>query len=456
MSIMIIKKIYRLLFITGVSLIFFLLPVPVKKYEPQIFRVVLDPGHGGVCKYPISKYGDRYDTLTGTYIEEFKEGAAFRNLEEHKIVYEISEKVEKILKDCSPEGDFNKFREILKKYSDDFAPKVIIRTYMGRRKSLSESEKNNLEDPNAEFRLFDFPDKNGEMKPGRLSRMNSLKPHLIVSLHLAFSGPPEYRGMNPILAAPPRLLSSGLKYLRGEINDKSFFYKDPHKDWFIENMKRPDFSWFLNDTALYYTNYPLNSDLSVDRSGYRGYRYNMVSWPYRDDAGWEKEAISHKKDSRYSISYKDFVPDGKFWDREKSVYESYRRDNGEEGFGGDNAYAAYEMIRFIMYSLNLRGIKNKNQVAGKSYVSTWIVPIHVNAINPFIELGYLIKPWDRYLLVEKQNEIAEGIAVAIYSMIAGLNVKDKNVSQPPKGKSIDFKKYMIGGNGSYFDLPELK
>jgi hypothetical protein len=48
------------------------------------------------------------------------------------------------------------------------------------------------------------------------------------------------------------------------------------------------------------------------------------------------------------------------------------------------------------------------------------MPLNVNAINHFIELGYLNRRIDRHTLLNRQDEIAEGVAVGIYSLLAGM------------------------------------
>ena len=156
--------------------------------------------------------------------------------------------------------------------------------------------------------------------------------------------------------------------------------------------------------------------------------------------------------TRYAASIKDFYPEGKFWAREQSPYERYRRDGGYEAFGGDNGYASYEIVRYILYSLHIHGDDHHFQKPGKSYISTWIVPLHVNAICAFIELGYLNRRRDRFILTNKQEEIAEGIAVGIYSLLAGLAPQDKRFKYLPRGKKLELDKYRIEDEKTYFDV----
>jgi hypothetical protein len=434
------------------ALIFFLLwPSITNRFEFPTFRVVLDPGHGGVGKNPMSVHGDRYDTVLQRYLDFFKEGAARGDLHERVVVYNIARKTEKILKLLAPGGNYKKFYRLLEKYTDGNPQRLTIITHLSRNRSITEDEASNVEDPNASFRLFDYPDSDGDIRPGRISRINALKPHLVVSLHLAEAGPRDFEGMNPVIIPPYSFLHEGLQYLQGKQNGKKFYSKSPYEEWFVEETRRTDFDWFLNDTSLYFTGYPLRKNHDIDRTSFKGYRYNMVRWSYADSPGWEYAARHHIPSTRYAPTFKDFIPEGRFWDRERSRYERYRRDAGEEGFGGDNAYASYEIIRYICYSLYLHGDDHHTQKPGKSYISVWIMPLHVNAINAFIELGYLNRSRDRFILTKKQDEIAEGIAVGIFSLLSGLELKDKKFKSAPRGKGIDFNKYRISGDETYFD-----
>lgn len=438
-----------LIFIALLTAVFLCIPKSLAENEFPLYRVVLDPGHGGLRLYPRSVHGDRYDSLSGAYLDDFRAGAELDELKEHEIVYAIAKKTEAILAHTAPGGDFRKFERIANKYGALRSRAKLI-TRLSREQGLSDTE-NLSEDPNAAYRLFDYPDAYGNMQPGRISRINEFKPHIVVSIHLAISTAPEYQAMNPVLAAPFPMLAKGLRYLRGETDDRSFFFASPLKDWFVEDTSRSSFSWFLSDTAQYFTGCPVDQNRAVQRHRFKGYRHNMIRWRYGDAAGWEKEAALHRAYSPYSLDYKNVSPAGKFWDRERSKYEAFRRNNGEEGFGGDNAYASYEIIRYILTSLNENGGYDDSFVPGKAYTSIWIIPMYINAVSAYFELGYLKRKKDRKMLTERQNEIAEGIAVGIYSLLTGMEISGNDFKHLPKGKRIDLEKYNFSSEKSYFD-----
>lgn len=429
--------------------VFMNLPVETVSPEFPLLRVVLDPGHGGLELPSRDRHGDRFDTLSGKYLSDFRAGAAWKGFNESEITWSIASKTAEILKDAGPEGDFRKFEKILRKYGRP-VERIYIETCMSR--DSGNNIKADDPDPNAAYRLFDYPDSSGQMLPGRISFINSLKPRLVVSIHLAASGSNDYHAINPVIAAPFSFMVKGLDYLRGRRTGRDFFYSSRFRDWFIEVETRTPFSWYLSDVSQYFTGYPLDENRNICTDRFRGYRHNMIQWSYRDRGGWEKKAFSHSRWSPYSADYRDFAPAGKFWDRERSVYEAYRRDGGEEGFGGDNAYASFEIVRYILASLQKNGGYDREFTPGRPYASIWIMPVYINAISAYFELGYLKRKKDRIMMTERQQEIAEGIAAGIYSLLAGIEPDGEDkISYPPKGKKIDLKKYDISSERSYFD-----
>ncbi len=400
---------------------------------------------------PKKKHGDRYDSISNQYLSHYMTGTTYGKLEERIITYNIAYKVKNILDLTLKEGDFNKFKEILNKFSKDNNPaRIILQVNLSRGDSLNKTGVDD-EDPNADYRHFDFIDRTGNESPGRISFINSYKPHLVVSLHCDFQAPVFYRGINPVISAPYSILYNGLKFLKGGEKSRDFYFKSRYLDWFTESNSRTGFKWFLKDVSVYFTSFPVDNKLK-NGGKFLGYTYNMVSWKYKDDKGWEDDARNHLANTQYAIKAADFSPQGKFWDREQSLYETYRRDGGIEGFGGDNLYASSEIIRYILLSLYRSDSRFAGLKLGKPYISVWSLPILVNAISAYIELGYLKNKRDRFYLTEKQDEIAEGIAAGIYSLFAGLRPNDSKFKYMPYGKSIDFDKYKLPSGESYFDI----
>ncbi len=445
------KKI-RIVAITAVALLTLFTPLSLQRSEFPEFRVVIDPGHGGIAGKDRRRYGDRYDRISKTYLQDFREGASYRNLEEHALVYSIAAKTLALLELCSPGGDYGKFEKILDRYADNTPRRIYIIPFMSREDSRDREKIKNRADPNAEFRIFDYPGRFGSIKKGRISYINSLRPQLVVSLHITFKDSSYYRGMNPVIAPPYDFLHKGFEYLKGEIKDRKFFNESPYSDWFVESNGRSGFFWYLSDASLYFTGYPLKRDLTINHKDFRGYRYNMVHWKYADLRGWETRARHHPSGTAYASSIKDFKISGNFFQREGSEFERYRRDGGIEGYGGDNLYASREIIRYILLALNMRGLKHPDQRLGPPFISVWHVPLLVNAVNAFLELGYLSRRHFRYLLTQKQDEIAEGIAVGIYSLFAEISPLRRDFRYAPKGKRIDLEKYRLKNNRSYFDV----
>jgi hypothetical protein len=256
---------------------FIIIPEKINKSEFPTYRVMLDPGHGGTVYGNKTKHGDRFDTISRKYLAYFDYGVRYRNLEEHAIVYSIALKVKNIL-DLSLTGrNFIKFKNIIKRFTDDNPGRIIIQSGLSRIDSRVKTSGN---DPNGPFRLYDYTDTEGRIVYGRISRINSFKPHLLLSLHLDYRPPAHFQGINPVITAPYFLLEQGLQYLKGEINNKSFFYKSGYTDWFIESVKRTDFRWFLKDVSVSFTGYPVDNFIRMVAENFTGYRHNMVEWKY--------------------------------------------------------------------------------------------------------------------------------------------------------------------------------
>ena len=414
------------------------------------YTVVLDPGHGGTDDPPLSINGDRYDPLSKQYLSTFRSGAVHLGLKESELMYAIAYKSNEILKLTKTKDGFNKFKEILSKYGIKPIGHSIINSHISRPKTLNEAEAKKIKDPNAPYRIFDYPS-DGEIADGRITAMNKLKPQLVISLHCDYSPPPRHQGFTAIIVPPYRYFEKGIEYYKNK-NSDDFYIKMPDAAdyWLVKERDVDSFQSFVNDTALYFTSYQLKlPSFEYNPSDFKGFKQNMVKWSYSDFASWKKEAISSR--GSYSKNLEKFTPDTRFWKREMSIYENYKRDGGEEGFGGDNHFATMEIIRFMLASLELRGMKNY-VYAKDPYYSCWLNPILLNAINAYIEIGYLTSYKFRKILTEETDALAEAVAVASYSLLAETKIiNDLNFENKPKYKKIDLKKYNIEKE-SYFDL----
>jgi hypothetical protein len=443
----------KLILCFGAAAAFFIIPVQTVKENAMapVFNVALDPGHGGLNVLPVEKYGDRYDRISGKYLEVFREGSQGGGFEESELMYRIASKVKTLLdKTCTTDG-WESFRSIIVKYSSVEPKRIVINGFISRRENRPRSEILKLNDPNAEYRLFDYPGKGGETLPGRISYINSKRTHLSVSFHCAQSTSKDQVGMSAVICAPYSLMAKGLEVLQHKRTDPSFFTSSKYSSWFEERENRTLYRWFLSDTSMYFTGYPLDSSDSPNYQRFKGYRFNMVSWPYKDGNGWESAAAGHPSGTRYAKTLAGFVADGPYWEREKSKFEEYRRGEGAEGFGGDNLYASHELIRYTLTALADSGFKSPDLRLADPFLSVWSVPLYVNAIAAYVEFGYLREPVHQKMFRDKLDALAEGVAVGIYSLLAGTEPKDSQDKFRPKGGKIDFDKYRIDASKTYFD-----
>ena len=410
---------------------------------------------------PNSLYGDKFDPNTARFMEGYRPGASVEGLDEFEDVYEISVLVKEILDlTKSPEGKID-FHKIVKKYdSSAETPKDDIEVFISRKPGYRQRYWEIDYDINKDYRLYDHEDLHTQ-KPveGVISRINNLKPDLTISLHLTGGNPGKFGGMASVISPGYHVFYRAIDYVNS--NDaqrkkiRKSFEEGNYGHWFISQYGRSSFEWFLCDSWIYFTGHWSTPDgLNLDTSKFRGYRQNMVTWNYRDESRLNN-SISDNPDIALLNHLKYFKPQGKFWEREKSDPEMWRREGGPEGFGGDNFYASQEILRFIRKGLLVNKIYAQPYLPEivEPYISTWSVPTYVNAVSAFIELAYLDNPYDFKRIRNLKKIQAEAIAVAIYSLLQGTKSPTSAKQQKlPWGKPVNFSKYKTYKDGDYFQL----
>lgn len=418
---------------------------------PTTYRVVIDPGHGGKQLNPDSVYGDKWDALSARYLNPFRTGAFFKNMKEYEEVYELAVEAQRYLTLLKTERGRIMFHKILRKYSPNAKkPKVAIEVFISRKANYYNNYKNIQEDPNAPYRLFDYPDiRSEQIQKGTISNINAYKPHLVVSLHLTKGGAPKSGGMAAVVTPSYYTYKTALDYARSSKEKqneiKKHFMRATYRNWFLSGLDRAHFAWFLSDASIYFTGYRTKpSGLAPNKNQFYGYRHNMITWAYRDDASWVEKAKLHNSNSPYASYLKNFKAEGKFWQREKSQEEKWRREGGYEKYGGDNLYASQEILRYIRQSLLINGKKDFSNLPPilYPYLSTWSVPTYINAISAYLEIAYINQDADYQRMLTMKDEMAEAIAVGIYSLFYSLEQDSANrKKQLPVGKSINFERY---------------
>lgn len=411
------------------------------------FTVVLDPGHGGVSKDPVSQNGDKYDSISKKYLEAYKQGTEHSGHTERKIVLALAKELDSILHLTETDEGWKDFEKILSRYSAEKShTRIRIKSSLTRDSNFDEDRESS--DPNAEYRLYDFPDsKTGKIQKGRLSRINALKPQLVVSLHMNPSSKGNTGGMAAVLTPGYTTFQLLRDISEGKKNSKDFL-KSPWSDWmiFVSGWSRLENA--IADAWIYFHGYWSDkSGKKTETDKFEGYRQNMVTWAYQDQLGWE-DSTRKSTQGPYAKKHSDFLPKGKFWEREKSLRELKRREGGREGYGGDNFYASQELLRFVQFGERSKG-KSAHKIGPihRPFISTYSLPTYTNAICAFLEIGFINKKEDIVLLTQKRRSVAESLAVGIYSLFLGLKVK-KGIAIPylPKGKKVNWEVY-----GSYFE-----
>jgi len=420
------------------------------------FIVVIDPGHGGKHLAPNSVYGDKYDPETGKYLDAYRPGASYQGLEENIETYEIAKIIQNLLNSLNSETGRKKFQKILKKYNyKEKKDQTDIAVFLSRKSGYRDFYSEEKRDINGSYRLYDYPDINsGQIQPGTISRINALKPHLVVSIHLTTGQTEKYGALSSVITPGYDTYKIALEYLKAnpvEQNKiKEDFNNSFYADWFNNGGERTLFEWFLCDAWIYFSGYWSQKDgFTADTDKYRGLRQNYVSWIYSDKIRPDMSPLKN------SGQLDENLLNSIFWAREKSEPEKWRRENGIEGYGGDNLYASNEILRYVRLGLEKNGVFTYKKLPElkKPYLSTWTIPTYINAISAYIELAYLNNKYD-YLRMKNYKYVqAEAIAVGIYSLVNGIpqvsTNKEKNF---PLGNPIDFSKYENFNGSNYFKL----
>lgn len=439
-------------------LAFLTLSNPLYSWDPPRYKIIIDPGHGGNNQSPFEEFGDKYDTLSGKFLEKYKPGASHKDRFEREIVLQLSQEVKKILDLTQSESGFREFQKIASHYTKSKISPIRFDSVMTREDDYTRYTWKDGEDQNLKYRMYDFPNKKtGQKVLGRISEINQAKPYLILSLHLTPGFANHPGGMAAVIAPPYRVFQNLRMISNGKASPKSF--TDSHyANWlqFVSSWSHLENA--MTDAWIYFHGYwATRNGKKTDLNRFSGYRQNMITWRYADIPGWEELAKIGGK-GPYAKSHEEFIARGKFWNRERGQGERWRRDGGPEKFGGDNLYASNELLRFVQYGIRDR-VRDKNGKPAEigpihpPYISTYSMPTYTNAISAFLEIGYIDNDRDMRYIQGHTRVVAESLAVGIYSLFRGIKpVPKKGIAYTPKGKKLGFEKYEKLEGSNYFHI----
>ncbi|TGJ98936.1 N-acetylmuramoyl-L-alanine amidase [Leptospira langatensis] len=417
------------------------------------YNIVIDPGHGGLDLKPKEEHGDKYDPISKKYLEPYKAGAQTKTRRESEVVLALAKEVKEILDLTKTADGFETFRSHAKKFTDESLPWIRIDSDLTREETAKEEGADLNSDPNAFYRLYDYPDKKtGKLRPGRISRINAARPYLVLSLHLNPSWKGHPGGMAAVLSPSYRTFYSLRKISEG--GSSKSFENGPWSEWMRFKMEWTRLQNAVADAWIYFNGYwPNKSGKKTDLSNFEGYRQNMVTWKYADPPGWIDKAVLDGP-GPYAKKHSEYSAKGKFWDRERAEPELWRREDGQEGFGGDNHYAAAELMRFVQYGLRNIPYDDEELTSpgpiNDPYISTYSLPTFINAISAYIEIGYIDKEKDMRILTKRRRDTAVSLAVGIYSLFHGIKMKPVDSAYIPKGKKINWSRYETWKDNNYF------
>ncbi|MCB1174822.1 MAG: N-acetylmuramoyl-L-alanine amidase [Leptospiraceae bacterium] len=425
--------------------------------SPPQYTIVLAPGHGGA---PSTQKEDKWDPRTRSYLGRYLYGDIYKNIHEHRLVLPLSMELQRLLTLTESAAGWQEFEKILSQFSTQQKfPRIVLKSHLTRTDSYDDHNFSKQDDRNhAAWRLYDYPDaRTGRMQPGRLSRINALKPWLVVAIHTTPAGRSQPGGMGVVLAPgyqtfnTLRLISLGQKSIQS-------FYRMPWADKFlITDRGWSQYEGARSDAWVYFHGWKTRGGRSLRRwpEMNRGLRQNMLTWRYADPPGWEKLALRNEA-GPYSTVHKNFRATGPFWDRERGQAEAWRREGGPLGYGGDNYYASDQLLRYVQYGARLQSsqLRRKGALNGiiKPFVSAYTLPTYVNAINAYLEIAHTNRSKDRQLLEKKYyQQTARSLAVGIYALFQQISLKPGYGPWRPRAAALDFKKYADLPGGNYFE-----
>lgn len=393
------------------------------------YKIVLDPGHGGKSEKASKTEGDHWDIKARRFLTNYNFGAVEAAECEHKIVLEICRRAFEILNNANSDKGWREFSRMLSEYGrlrPEEYKRAKFNVALSRNDAYDSQAHVNEANVNRHFRLFDSPESfdhkkkpSANLYPGRMSKINSYQPELVVCVHVNSSTNRSVRGQASVIIPEYRVFEfvKNCKEKLGPKSSRAYFWV--LSCMYPDNMILGRLSELTNDADTYFTGKRVNNKESI------GKRWQMVKWRYNEDDEYSN-LLNYKNSNSY-------------WKRERSVYESMRRNGGYEGYGGDNFYASEEILRFIRlglwkeYSESI--VKDRTAVSvkypdeylgahGRPFISDWALPQMVNAVTAYLELGYIENADDRAILVNKKENIAKSIAVAIYSLTCGLELKN--------------------------------
>jgi hypothetical protein len=407
---------------------------------------VIDPGHGGIAKG--KTFGDKYDPLSKKYLETYKEGTKSGEFRESEIVIPIAKELKRILD--STKSSSNELEQIVNKFTKEEYKPIQFETLITRDDTVDFNQAFDT-DPNEKYRLYDDIDpSSGKRRLGRISRINQFKPHLIVSIHLNPASKKESGGMACVLT-PNYLVFSKIRKIANHELPKDIFTSSVYSQWLVSTQGWSPLQNAIGDSWIYFHGYWSNKKgTKADENRFEGIRQNMVTWNYADQNFWDME-IDRDVPGPYAKSHENFREEGLFWEREKSIYEKYRRGSTWNQLDGDNHTACKELLGFTRLGNKVLQKKSDSIQLKKPYLSAYSLPTFTNAVVAYLEIGYINRKADRERLMQDRNTTASSLSVGIYSLFKGIKLKTKFEHSVPTGNPLDWSKYNLSNGKSYFE-----
>ncbi|MGM0607654.1 MAG: hypothetical protein ACQESP_04450 [Candidatus Muiribacteriota bacterium] len=386
--------------------------------------ICLDPGHGGKPEYGNRYGGDQWSFENKTFNSFYNYGAYYKGMKEHEYVYDLSLLVKKNINDLNTKEGLKKALFFLSEHGVelDSIENYNFRVFLSRGVSYNKRENADEDNINKYYRMFDSPHNIDEpsedsIKKGRLSYINSQKPHITLSLHINYVESQKYSGMHSFFAP-------SYYEFKEILNNRDNFDKlknmPIYSFWNIASGIYPNEMWMVNDASTYFTGHRINGR-------FIGRRNAMINWKYSEIPSVQSEELDFDELNT------------SFFDREKCKYELYRRQNGPEGVGGDNLYISNEILRWVSYFLNKKDKKKVGVLPPRA--SDWSISIFTNSITGALELGNIYSEYDREFLINYKENIAEYISYGLLCVLNEVTIKGEYDGESPLLEKLNLQKY---------------
>ncbi len=392
-------------------------------FRTPYYMVFIVPNHGGKSAAATQTDGDWYNPVIKKYTMPYREGLYYNNISEFGRLLKLGFRITKLLEKTKHNSEWHEFENLLIENGvTNSYRKIILDPELIKIQSYKAYGKKS--DVNKYFRIMDFPSHGlfGGTEKGIISEINKFKSEFILTVDMNY-GNTTNREIFAVISPSYNFYN----YIRKQLINNSFDFSKYSN--IVNNYFGKDYNTkitnIINDTYLYFTGYlPDKSLTKPDLKKFIGLGYNMVTWDWNDGSSWYKEYKNKKEYPWYNFLLEKFIPGGNFWDKEKSIYEKWKREKSE--FKEGDLYHAADNILNVIKSK----FKSENIIVGKPKYKFDAFTLYTTALVINLNLGSI---YDKNNILFKDKNItklANAVGIGLYSICAGYKLKNKYYMKP--------------------------